>query len=230
LFTRLNPAGQHEKMNPPQEGLVIWGAGGHAKVVADIARLCGHSTITAFIDELNPERVGKPFCGSLIQDARSLAELRKTGATTAIVAIGDCRSRWERTRKLAACGFRIATLVHPRAVVAADVSLGEGTVVAAGAVLNPGATVGMAAIINTAAVVDHECVIGDGSHISPGANLAGRVRIGRQVWIGIGATVIENISIGDRAIIGAGSLVLCHVPPNTVSYGVPARQVREVAA
>jgi UDP-N-acetylbacillosamine N-acetyltransferase len=218
-----------EKMDPPQERLVIWGAGGHAKVVADIARLRGYAAIVAFIDDANLERIGKTFCGSPVYGADSLRELQQAGATAAIVAIGDCRPRLERTWKLVRYGFRLATLVHPSGVVAADVSLGAGAVIAAGAVVNPGAAVGMAAIVNTAAVVEHDCAIGDGSHIGPGARLAGRVSVGRETWVGIGATVIENVSIGDGAVIGAGSVVLRDVAPRQVAYGVPARTVREVS-
>jgi UDP-N-acetylbacillosamine N-acetyltransferase len=214
---------------PTQVGIVIWGAGGHAKVVADIARLNGYSCILAFIDDVNPGRIGESFCGSVIRGASSLAEFPQACDTSAIVAIGNCEARLQRTRQLAEHGFRVATLVHPKAVVADDAHLGEGALVAAGAVVNPGATVGSAAIINTGAVVDHDCVIGDGAHLCPGAKLAGQVRIGRAAWVGIGATVIENISIGDGAVIGAGAVVLRNIPPRTVAYGVPARKVREVS-
>ncbi len=217
-----------EQTGPHQGRLVIWGAGGHAKVVADIARLCGYADIVAFIDDVDPNRAGQRFCGSTVRDATCLAGLREAGGAAAIVAIGACRPRLEKARQLARHGFPLVTLVHPRAVVAADVSLGAGTVVAAGAVLNPGAAIGAAAIINTAAVVDHDCDIGDGSHIGPGAKLAGHVRTGAEVWVGIGATVIDKVSIGDGAIIGAGAVVLHDVPPRQNAYGLPARIIREV--
>ena len=113
------------------------------------------------------------------------------------------RPRMDRSRRLVDSGFRLATLIHPSAAVAADAIVGDGTVIAACAVVNAAAKLGIAAIVNSAAVAEHDCIVGNGCIISPGARLAGGVRIGNEAWIGIGATILERISIGNGAVIGA---------------------------
>lgn len=204
--------------------LVIWGAGGHAKVVADIVRQQGGWEIVGFIDDANPERRHEAFCGSTILGGRErLEDLRREGVRHALLAFGHCEARLEHTALLDRLGFQLPVAIHPRATVAADVTVGPGTVVAAGAVINPGASVGRSVIINTLAGVDHDCRIGDAAHVCPGVRLAGNVSVGTAAWIGIGATVIQNVKIGDRATIGAGAVVLQDIPAGAVAYGVPAK-------
>ncbi len=204
--------------------LVIWGAGGHALVVADIVRCQGGYTIAGFLDDANADRRGQAFSGSTILGGREqLSGLRAAGVTHAIIAIGDCAARLARADEIAAHGIALATAIHPRATIAADVIIGEGTVVAAGAVINPSAKIGRNVIINTSASVDHECIIDDGAHVGPGVRLAGKVNIGRGAWIGIGATVLPKVNIGERAVIGAGAVVLKDVSPGTLAYGIPAK-------
>jgi acetyltransferase EpsM len=125
-------------------------------------------------------------------------------------------------------GFYLATAIHPRAIVAADVSIGAGTVIVAGSVVNPGAHIGENVIINTCASIDHECIIEDGVHICPGVRLGARVRVGRAAWIGIGATIKDRVHIGPGSLIGVGAVVLSDIPGGVVAYGVPARIVREM--
>ena len=144
------------------------------------------------------------------------------------VGFGDCRMRHELTTWLQTRGFSLPVAVHPRATVADDVTIGPGTVIAAGAVVNPVTRIGSSVIINTSASVDHECVIGDAAHIGPGAHLAGRVVVGQAAQIGIGATVIDRIHIGSGAIVGAGAVVVKDIPDHVVAYGVPARIRRMV--
>jgi acetyltransferase EpsM len=209
--------------------LVIWGASGHALVVADIVRLSGAYRIKGFLDD-DPQRHQTPFCGgAILGGRRALPELRQAGIRDLIVAIGHCPARLHLADLARAEGFRLATAIHPRTVLAGDVSIGFGTVVAAGAVINPGVSLGSNVIVNTGASVDHECEIDDGAHLSPGVRLAGRVRVGRMTWVGIGAIVKDRVRIGQGSIVGAGSLVLTDIPDGVVAYGVPARVVREVA-
>jgi sugar O-acyltransferase (sialic acid O-acetyltransferase NeuD family) len=209
--------------------IILWGGGGHALVVADILRCQGGWEIVGFLDDADADRRGEAFGGATILGGREqLARLREQGVGHAIVAFGDCAARLELADVVRRHGFELATAVHPRSTVARDVSIGAGTVIAAGAILNPAARLGENVIINTAASVDHECVIEDGAHVSPGAHLGGRVRVGRAAWIGIGASVVPRITIGAGSIIGAGAVVIEDVPPGVVAYGVPARVRRGV--
>lgn len=203
--------------------IIIWGASGHALVVADVVRLQGQYEIAGFLDDEHPERRGAPFCGAtVLGGAEQLASLRDTGVRHVIIGFGNCRARLDSSLKARAAGLELATAIHPRAAVAADATVGPGTVVMAGAVVNSAAVIGENVIVNTNATVEHECLIEDGAHVCPGVTLGGRVRIGRAAWIGIGATVRDGVAIGAGAVIGAGSVVLQDLPDNVVAYGVPA--------
>ena len=210
---------------PPK--VVVWGAAGHARVVADIIRTAATYEIAGFIDDLHPERAGTTFEDAPILGGRDqLARYRAAGVTHLIVAFGDCGARLEASSFATANGFTLAIAIHPSAVIARTARIGAGTVVAANAVVNPGATIGLSVIVNTSASVDHDCVIGDGAHISPGAHLAGGVRVGDASWIGVGVSVADGITIGSRTIIGAGAVVVGDIPDGVVAYGVPARVIR----
>ncbi len=209
--------------------LAIWGASGHAAVVADVVRSQGEYEVAGFIDDANPGRAGAEFCGApILGGGERLDDLRRAGVEHLIFGFGNCEARLRLSESARRRGFAIATAVHPRAVVAPDVSVGPGTVVVAGVVINPGAQIGTDVIVNTSASVDHDCVIGDGVHISPGARLAGGVRVGRGSWVGIGATVIDGVRIGAGTTVGAGAVVLADVPDGVVAYGIPARVVSKV--
>lgn len=204
--------------------LIVWGAGGHARVVADIVRCAGRYAILGFIDDLQPRRAGETFDGAPILGGRdALAEHR--GAHV-IVAFGNCPARLDAAQFAVGHGLQLAKAIHPSAVIAASARIGAGTVVAANAVVNPGAIIGENVIVNTAASVDHDCAIGDGAHLCPGVRLAGNVRVGEATWIGIGASVVDGVTIGRGARIGAGAVVVGDLPDGVVAYGVPARVVR----
>lgn len=213
-------------MKPTSEQplLVIWGASGHAIVVANIVRLQGVYRIVGFLDDINPGRHGAEFYGaSILGGKEQLEPLQERGVKHILLGFGNCKMRLQLTRFLQAQGFSLPVAVHSRAVVAEDVVLGPGTVIAAGAVVNPGNRIGSSVIINTSASVDHECIIGDAVHICPGVHLAGRVEVGQTTQIGIGATVIDRVHIGTGSIIGAGAVVVRDIPDHVVAYGVPAR-------
>jgi len=209
--------------------LVIWGAAGHALVVADIVRMHGTYTIIGFLDDITPNRSGVAFCGATVLGGREqLDVLKAQGVEHVLLGFGNCRMRCQLTALVKTLGFSLPVAVHPQAVVANDAIIGAGTVIAAGAVVNPASTIGCSVIVNTCASVDHECIIEDAAHIGPGARLAGRVSIGEEAHIGIGATVSDGISIGKRAIIGAGSVVVRDIPNDVVAYGTPARVKRAI--
>jgi len=203
--------------------IAIWGASGHGMVVADIVRLQGVYKIVGFLDDVNPGHHGAEFCGATILGGKEqLGPLLVRGVIHILLGFGDCKMRLELTRVLQAQGFSLPVAVHPQAIVAEDVVLGAGTVIAAGAVVNPGTRIGSSVIINTSASVDHECIIGDAAHICPGVHLAGRVVVGQAAQIGIGATVIDRIHIGAGSVVGAGAVVVTDIADGVVAYGVPA--------
>jgi sugar O-acyltransferase (sialic acid O-acetyltransferase NeuD family) len=204
--------------------IVIWGAAGHATVVADIIRLRGEFEIAGFLDDTSATRKGTLFCGAEVLGGREeLSSLLRNGVTAMVVAFGDCEGRVRVGRDARALGFDLVTVVHPAAVVASDATLDSGCVVAARAVINPRTLVGSDTIINTGAIVEHDCSILPGAHVCPGAVLGGWVTVGRTAWIGIGSVVRDRIQIGDGAFVGAGAVVVRDVSAGDVVYGVPAR-------
>lgn len=213
-----------------EEKLVIWGASGHAKVVADIIRLQGKYEIVGFLDDWNPHFHGADFCGAKVLGGREqLERLYRAGVRQIVLGFGKCHARIELSELVKSLGFNLATAIHPRATVAADVRVGPGTVIAAGAVINPGCSVGENVIVNTLSLVGHDCIVEDGATISSGARLAGGVRVGRAAWVGIGSTVVERAHIGAGARIGAGSVVLNDIPEYVLAHGVPAKIIRRIA-
>jgi len=209
------------------EPLLIWGAGGHARVVAEAVRTSGRFQIVGFVDDVNENRIGEVFAGGEILNPERVEDLRANRATKVLVAVGDCTARLAVAARLRAKGWTFATVVHPAAVVASDSRLGEGTIAVAGAIVNPNCRVGAHVILNTACTVDHDSVIEDGVHVGPGVRLGGHVHVEREAWLGIGAVVKDRVRIGRGALIGAGAVVLQDIPRGVVAYGVPARVIRK---
>ncbi len=218
-----------EQENVPVRKLAIWGASGHALVVADIVRLQGDYELIGFVEDLDSTRHGAEFNGlTVFGGIEKLDELRDMGVGHLIVGFGNCAARLKTSELIREKGFELATAIHPKAVVATDVVVSRGSVIAAGVVINPGARIGESVIINTGATVDHECFLEAGVHVSPGAHLAGNVSVGQTSWIGIGAIVSDHIRIGSNTVIGAGAVVMQDIPDGVVAYGVPARVVKRV--
>lgn len=195
--------------------LIIIGAGGHGKVVADIALLNGYDEIF-FLDDncVGKTCAGFPVVGKVFDFKKYENQLYDF-----IVAIGNAYIREKIQNKLA----RVTTLIHPKSTISRCVSLGMGTVVMAGAVINSDAKIGKGCIINTSASVDHDSVIGDFVHVAVGAHLAGNVIVGTKSWIGIGACVKNNVKIIDGCMIGAGSVVVNDISTSGTYVGVPAK-------
>lgn len=192
------------------KALYIYGQSGHGKVVADIARACGYTQI-AFIDD-------DPMKTEVLRFDHTLhVEI------PVALGIGNNAIRAKVAHKLLQSGFRLATLIHPSAVLSPTARIGSGSVVMPHCVVNADAIIGSGCILNSGCVIEHDCALGDFVHVSPNAALAGGVRIGEGTHIGIGASVIQNIEIGAHSIIAAGSAVTCKIPQHVMAAGVPAR-------
>jgi sugar O-acyltransferase (sialic acid O-acetyltransferase NeuD family) len=203
--------------------LAIYGAGGHGKVVADTASLLGWQEIV-FYDESWPQHQKNSIWPVLGNYENLLTHLTQYDGV--IVAFGDCVVRLEKTLELARLQAPIISLLHPMAFVSANATLGLGSVVFAGAVINVEAKVGEASIINTSATVDHDCIIGPGVHVCPGANISGGVEVGESSWIGVGSCVRHGIKIGANVMVGAGAVIVKDVPDGATMISVAASQIQ----
>ena len=202
------------------EQVIVIGASGHGKVVADIVRRSG-DTLLGFLDdneELPPEIAGIPVLGKV-------ANCVKYPDASFVIGIGNSAIREKIVCQLD--GVRWYTAIHPSAVISVlDTQIGVGSVIMANAVINPSAHIGAHCIINTASVVEHDNHVGDFTHISVGAKLGGTVSVGAHTWVGIGATVINNVSICDHCMIGAGAVVIRDIKESGTYVGVPARKIK----
>jgi sugar O-acyltransferase (sialic acid O-acetyltransferase NeuD family) len=208
--------------------IVVIGASEHGKVVTDVIEREGKYSILGWIDSYKPsggEFFGYPMLGA----DESVAALWKRGEIVGgIIAIGD---NWTRARVAAkiqslAPDFKFISAVHPSAQIARGVTLGRGTVLMAGAVVNSESKIGDFCILNTKASLDHDCIMDDFSSLAPGVTVGGVVRIGAFSAISLGANIIHAKTIGAHTVIGAGALVLENIPDHCVAYGVPAKVVR----
>lgn len=191
--------------------VVILGASGHARVIADIITACGDK-VEAFLDDNT----------SIEGVSGSISEYVNFKDSEFVIGIGNAEIR----KKFSALPLKWYTAIHPSAVVSPKATIGEGTVVMPNAVINSGAVIGKHTIINTAAVVEHDNVIEDFVHISVGAKIGGTVHVGESTWVGIGATVNNNINICGGCIIGAGAVVVKDVKMKGIYIGIPAKNMR----
>lgn len=200
---------------------VIIGAGGHGKVIFDICRQLGLK-VDYFVDQAKTETL---YDTPIITEETLESFLAEGKRVKGVIAIGNPDIRKGVEKRLS---IDFETLVHPKASIAMDVSLGIGTVVMAGAVINPGTVIGRHCIINTGAIVEHDNRLGDFVHMAPRSCTAGNVTVEDEVHIGLGAGVIEGINIGKRAFIGAGAAVIDDVFEHQTVVGVPARPMQRL--
>jgi len=204
------------------KNLLLIGASGHGKVVAEIAQINGYRNIV-FLDGAYPKKtkigrwevVGQPEINSISGEKNS----------EFFISIGN-----NKIREQLSLEFNIndsPTLSHSDSIISSYAKIGQGTLTCAGSIINIGANVGRYVIVNTGASIDHDCEISDFVHISPGARLAGGVKVGARTWIGIGAVVRENVKIGKDVIVGAGAAVVDDVADGVTVLGVPAIPVKE---
>ena len=208
--------------------LLLLGAGGHARVVAETALSTGRFTSIAFLDDRCsglgelPDQLGWPVIGpfSAAHDHQICQQFQ-----AALVAVGKAAVRLQWLPRLAAAGYELPVVIHPTAWISPSAQLGAGSVVFAQASIQAQAVIGSGAILNTGCSVDHDAQLGNGVHICPGARLAGEVQVGDRSWIGIGSSVIQQIRIGDDVTVGAGAAVVRDLPNGVTAVGVPARML-----
>ena len=197
------------------ENVIVIGAGGHGKVIADIIKKSG-DMVSGFLDDnpsLSDTFMGYPILGStdVFEDFKKCQF---------VIAIGDAVIREKITEKLD--GVKWYTAIHPSSVISdIGVSIGEGTVIMANVVINTGTIIGKHCIINSGAIIEHDNKIDDFVHVSVGAKLAGTVTIGKGTWIGIGVSVSNNISICADCMVGAGGVVIRNIEKEGTYVGVP---------
>ena len=210
------------------DSIVIIGASGHAKVIADIVRLEGKYHIEGLIDaKLAPG--SDAFGYQVLGHDEHLPELVvKRSIRGAIVAVGhNFRRSQIHLRVSELCpGLTFVNAIHPAAHLAKHASVGGGTAIMAGAVVNACCSIGRSCILNTNSSLDHDCRMENFSSLAPGVSVGGNCQIGQLVAVCIGATVVHKVSIGRHSVIGAGATVLRDIPPRTVAYGTPAKLIR----
>jgi len=204
-----------------KETLIIIGAGGHGKVVADIAIKTNQYKRICFLDD----NVKNAILGlEIVGTTNDL--INWLDSAEFFVAIGDSRKRENYINKIESLGATIATLIHPEAIVSDFTEIGQGTVIMAGVVVNVDTKIGEGVILNTACSIDHDNIISDYCHISVGTHLAGNVKVGQHTMIGAGATIINNITIDSECMIGAGAVVVKDINASGIYVGVPTRKIK----
>lgn len=208
---------------------IVWGAGGHAKVVTDMIR-ANYGDSSIFYVDNDPGRVGQrpiPRGGPIEweQEAFFVACERGEIVRQVVLAVGANAVRLETYRRLRGL-VEMPDIIHPTACISPSAVVDYGTHACPQVVVNASANIGAAVILNTGCIVEHDCVVADGCHISPGAVLSGGVKVGEATWVGAGATVINNVSIGSGVIVGAGAVVIHDVPDDVTVVGNPARIIK----
>lgn len=209
--------------------IAVIGAGGHARVVLQALRSAQASVVT--LTDLHPQNFPAGLDGCpVITDEELLSRyshneiLIACGVAAISPAVPD-HVRRKVVQRFTALGYRITQVIHSHACVANIVRIDQGVQIHAGAVIQPGVTLGAHAIVNTGTTVDHDCQIGEFTHLAPGVTLSGNVTVMEGAHIGTGAKVIQGVTIGRFAMVAAGACVVSDVADDTVVMGVPARVV-----
>lgn len=204
--------------------VIILGGGGHARVLIESLRLT--SVPIVGIADSDPDLHGKCVDGIAVIGDDDCVRQYAVDEVLLVNGVGSVSVPAVRIRlfeRYAGSGYHFATVVHPAALIAQGVRIGEGAQIMAGAIIQPGCCIGLNAIVNTGAVVDHDCFIGDHAHIAPGVTLSGGVRVGDKAHVGTGATVIQGIGIGTGSVVGAGAVVVRDIPAGVTAFGIPAK-------
>lgn len=200
--------------------LYVVGGGGHCKVVLSVILELKFS-VAGILDD-DETRVGSALLGIPVTETIDSFLQRKSKAQ-AILAVGDNKTRKRIFERFSSAPLKWISATHPRAYIHPSATIGEGTVVFAGAVIQPDTVIGRHCIINTGSFIDHDCTVGDFCHIAPGCVVTGGVTLGEGVFLGAGSTVIPAKTIGPWTATGAGSTIIQDLPPGVTAVGTPAR-------
>lgn len=197
--------------------IVIVGAGGHARIVTEIANLLNYS-ILGIID-LNYKGQNEEVLG--VKVVGGIDKLTDFSNDICIaIAIGDNELRSKYFIELNEKGYNLPALVHPSAIISKTAMVSAASIISAGVVINTQVKIGLGTIVNTGSIVDHETIIGDFVHVAPGVSVAGRVIVGQLTFVGIGSVIIDQLKIGKGVTIGAGSVIIKNIPDNSKVIGV----------
>jgi acetyltransferase EpsM len=204
---------------------IVWGAGGHGHVVADVAR--ANDYLVEGYADADPVRFGSPVdsLGGLVIAVEGNIHDWLDHDPTRILFLGVGANRTRLGKSYRFADSRMPYLVHPSSIIAVSAAIGPGSVVMPGAMINSAAVIGRAVIVNSVAVIEHDVQVSDGAHVSPGAVLAGGSFVGEAAWIGANATVLPGVRIESGAVVGAGAVVLRDVPEGVTVVGNPARAI-----
>lgn len=212
--------------------VVVIGAGGHGREIADVVVACGHAgaglEFQGFLDD-DPALHGRTFCGAPVLGPLEWLKGR-TDDVQAVLGIGMPRVKRAVVARAAELGVKFRTLIHPSASLTPWVTIGEGAFIAAGCVLTNEIEIGAHAHINRCVTVGHDCRIGSFCHVAPGAVISGNVQLEEGTDIGANATVLQNLTVGAWAIVGAGAVVTRSLAAGVTAVGVPARPLAKPEA
>ncbi len=195
--------------------MVIYGAGGHAKVVYECLISRGEKVVGVLDDDFDIIK----FFGHPVAHSYSSELFNKEKF---LICIGNNKVRKKISSSIK---HQFGVVIHKTAIFGLNSIINNGTVVIANSVIQPGSIIGNHVIINTGAIVEHDCVIGDFVHVGPGAVICGDVSIGAGTFIGANATILPGINIGEWVTIGAGSVVLGDVVSGATVVGNPGKRI-----
>jgi UDP-perosamine 4-acetyltransferase len=206
--------------------VIVWGAGGHGKVIVDALLASESCDLLGILDD-DPMKAGTTLLGvQVFQSPGGVRSLLDTLDFDGVaIGIGDNYIRNKKFRELSSCGLKPVNVIHPDAHLSRFVELGVGVTILAGATVNPGTVIEDNVCVNTAASIDHDNYLESGCHVFPNATLTGGVRVGKFAYVGSGAVVAPNIVVHEYSQVGAGAVVLKDVPEGVIVAGSPAMEI-----